>query len=92
MPFAMALGCFAHGPRRSRRRSSPVTVNAAFSLGLDRDVGSIEPGKRADLVVLRSPRLLDLVRVGVPAIRTVVKDGRLVVDEGRLVRPAPPPA
>jgi ABC-type Na+ transport system ATPase subunit NatA len=32
-------------------------------------------GKRADLVVLRSQRLLDLLRVGVPAIRSVVKNG-----------------
>jgi hypothetical protein len=36
-------------------------------------------------VVLRSPRLLDLVRVGVPAVRTVVKDGRVVVRDGALV-------
>ena len=91
LPFAMALGCFGMGLALEEALVA-VTVNAAFSLGLDRDVGSIEPGKRADLVVLGSPRLLDLVRVGVPAIRTVVKDGRLVVDEGRLVRPAPPPA
>ncbi len=61
-----------------------VTVNAAFSLDLHDDVGSIEAGKRADLVLLRSARLLDLVRVGVPAIRAVVKDGRVVVRDGRL--------
>ena len=29
-------------------------------------------------------RLLDLVRVGVPAIRAVVKSGRVVVEDGRL--------
>jgi imidazolonepropionase-like amidohydrolase len=60
-------------------------VNAAHSLDLGSELGSIEPGKRADLVVLRSLRLLDLVRVGVPAIRTVVKDGRVVVRDGRRV-------
>ena len=36
-------------------------------------------------MILRSPRLLDLVRVGVPAIRSVIKKGRLLVDDGRLV-------
>jgi len=61
-----------------------VTVNAAFSLDLQDEVGSIEAGKRADLVLLRSARLLDLVRVGVSAVRTVVKDGRVVVRDGRL--------
>jgi imidazolonepropionase len=61
-----------------------VTVNAAFSLDLDREVGTLEAGKRADMVVLRADRLLDLVRVGAPAIRTVIKAGRVVVDDGRL--------
>ena len=91
LPFAMALGCFGMGLALEEALAA-ATINAAFSLDLDGEVGSIEPGKRADLVLLRSPRLLDLVRVGVAAIRTVVKDGRVVVDEGRLVRPAPPPA
>ena len=45
-----------------------ATVNAAYSLDVQGEVGSLEVGKRADLVILRSPRLLDLVRVGVPAI------------------------
>ena len=39
----------------------------------------------ADLVLLRSRRLLDLVRIGVGAVRTVVKDGRVVVRDGRRV-------
>jgi imidazolonepropionase len=91
LPFAMALGCFGMGLALEEALTA-VTLNAAFSLDLDREAGSIEPGKRADLVVLRSPRLLDLVRVGVPAIRTVVKEGRVVVDEGRLVRAGAAPA
>jgi imidazolonepropionase len=84
LPFAMALGCFGMGLALEEALAA-VTVNAAFSLDLHGEAGSIEPGKRADLVLLRSSRLLDLVRVGVPAIRAVVKDGRVVVDEGRLV-------
>jgi len=46
-------------------------------------VGSVEEGKRADLVILRSPRMLDLLRVGVPAVSIVIKDGRVVVQDGR---------
>jgi imidazolonepropionase len=61
------------------------TLNAAYAIGLEREVGSLELGKRADLVVLRSRRLLELVRVGIPAIRAVVKDGCVVVREGRRV-------
>jgi len=62
-----------------------VTLNAAFSLDLAADVGSLVVGKRADLILLRSSRLLDLVRVGIGAIRAVVKDGRVVVRDGALV-------
>jgi imidazolonepropionase len=84
LPFAMAIACFSMGLSLEEALAA-VTVNAAFSLDLHADVGSIEPGKRADLVVLRSPRLLDLVRVGVAVVRDVVKDGRVVVADGRLV-------
>jgi imidazolonepropionase len=84
LPFAMAIACFSMGLALEEALAA-VTVNAAFSLDLDGEVGSLEVGKRADLVVLRSARLLDLVRVGVPAIRAVVKDGRVVVRDGRLV-------
>ena len=83
LPFAMAVGCFSMGLALEEALAA-VTVNAAFSLDLHHEVGSVEVGKRADLVLLRSARLLDLVRVGVPAIRTVVKDGRVVVRDGRL--------
>jgi len=89
LPFAMALACFGMGLALEEALAA-VTVNAACSLDLQQEVGSIEPGKRADLVVLRSPRLLDLVRVGVPAIRTVVKDGSVVVRDGRLEPRATP--
>jgi imidazolonepropionase len=82
LPFAMAVGCFAMGLALEEALAA-VTVNAAYSLDRHDDVGTIEVGKRADLVLLRSRRLLDLVRVGVRAVRTVVKDGRVVVRDGR---------
>jgi imidazolonepropionase len=84
LPFAMAVGCFAMGLSLEEALSA-VTVNAAFSLGRHEELGSVEVGKRADLVILRGPRLLDLVRVGVGAVRTVLKDGRVVVQDGRRV-------
>jgi len=84
LPFAMALACFGMGLSLEESLAA-VTVNAAYSLDAHPDVGSLEEGKRADLVMLRSCRLLDLVRVGVAAIHTVVKDGRVVVRDGRRV-------
>jgi imidazolonepropionase len=84
LPFAMAVGCFAMGLALEEALAA-VTVNAAYSLDRQDDVGSIEVGKRADLVLLRSRRLLDLVRLGVGAVRSVVKDGRVVVRDGQRV-------
>jgi imidazolonepropionase len=84
LPFAMTVGCFAMGLALEEALAA-ITLNAAFSLGMHHQVGSLEVGKRADLVILRSARLLDLVRVGVPTIHTVIKDGRVVVTDGRRV-------
>ena len=89
LPFAMTLACFGMGLSLEEALSA-VTLNAACSLDLQHEIGSLETGKRADLVLLRTPRLLDLVRVGIPALRAVVKDGRVVVRDGRLVAAMPP--
>ncbi len=85
LPFAIALACFGMG-LSLEEATAAVTVNAACSLDRQDEVGRLEVGRRADLVLLRSARLLDLVRVGVPAIRAVVKGGRVVVRDGARVR------
>ncbi len=82
LPFAMALASFGMGMSLEEALTA-VTINAAFSLDRHAAVGSLEIGKRADLLLLRAARLLDLVRVGVPAIQAVVKDGRVVARDGR---------
>jgi imidazolonepropionase len=57
-----------------------ATLNAACALGLGDELGSIEPGKRADLVLLEGPNLLHLVyHYGVNPVAAVVKGGRVVV-------------
>jgi len=64
-------------------------LNAAHSLGRADRIGSLEPGKRADLVVHAVPNRYHLVyRFGVPRVRTVVAAGRVVVDDGQLLHPA----
>lgn len=51
MPFVMALACRTYG-LRPKEALAAATVNAAFALGLDGEVGRIQEGMRADLVVL----------------------------------------
>jgi imidazolonepropionase len=81
MPFAMALACFAmHMTLEEALVAS--TINAAWSLDVQNAVGSLEPGKLMDAVIVNGD-LIELVRVGVPAVRTVIKKGRIVAADGR---------
>jgi imidazolonepropionase len=67
-----------------------LTLNAAASLGLAAEIGTLEPGKRADLVVLDAPNLLYLAyHFGVNPVRSVVKGGREVFRAGNLVAAHP---
>ena len=57
-----------------------ATLNAACTLGLGDQIGTVEVGKQADLLILDAPNLLHLVyHWGVNPVRTVVKRGRVVV-------------
>jgi imidazolonepropionase len=56
-----------------------ATLNAACSLGLGAEIGSIEAGKRADLVLLDAPNVLHLAyHYGINLVAAVVKGGRVV--------------
>ena len=63
-----------------------ATLNGAHSLRLARETGSIEAGKRADLVLLDAPNYLHLVyHFGVNLARDVMRDGEFVVRGSWLV-------
>jgi len=56
-----------------------LTANAAFAVGAGDRIGSIEPGKQADIVILEEPSHIFLpYRVGMNLVETVVKKGRVV--------------
>ena len=70
-----------------------MTLNPACSLGLGGELGTLEAGKRADVVVLDAPNLLHLAyHYGVNPVRSVVKAGREVYRAGNLAAAAGPPA
>ena len=58
-----------------------VTINAARALAMDDEVGSLEPGKAADVVIWRVPTTDRIpYHPGADLIRTVIKRGRIVLD------------
>ncbi len=55
-----------------------VTLEAAYSLGLEDEIGSIEPGKRADFVVLEAdPFEVDPMALEDIGVWGTVLDGRV---------------
>jgi len=80
MPFAMALACFGMNLTFEEALVG-ATINAAYALDRHDRVGSLEPGKQMDAVVVDGPAI-DLIRVGAPTIRAVVKRGRIVAGNG----------
>ena len=58
-----------------------MTINAARALRMEDEIGSLEAGKAADLVIWRVPSSTQIVTwPGADLVRTVVKRGRVVAD------------
>ena len=78
MQFTISLAC--HKMRMTPAEAvTASTINAAAALGLDKKVGTIERGKRADLIVLDIPGHAHLpYKFGTNLCSRVVKDGKTV--------------
>lgn len=78
-----------------------ATIDGARAVGMERDIGSLEVGKKADLVLVDLDRPHLYPRISVPSvlvyqangseIHTVVVDGRVLLDGGCLVDREPDP-
>lgn len=76
MPFVITLACF--GMQLTLEEALvAATINAAWSVDRASRAGSLEVGKLMDAVILNG-ELVDLIRVGGPAVRHVIKAGRIV--------------
>ena len=81
LPLAMTAACL-------NLRMTPdevlaaVTINAALALGLAEEIGSLEAGKQADLVVWNVPTSRQIPYwPAADLVRTVIKRGRIVLDQ-----------
>lgn len=82
MQLVLALACHRNGLTPAEAIVG-ATLNAAHAVGREADIGTLELGKLADLLVLEVPSWRHLgYRLGGNAVRTVVKRG-LVLGEPR---------
>jgi imidazolonepropionase len=83
MQFAIALAC-RHLDLTPAQAIAASTINAAHAIRRDNTIGSIEPGKQADMLILSVPDYRHLgYRFGTNLVRQVVKRGRVYsVDVG----------
>lgn len=82
LPLVMSIACLEMGLTPAEALVA-VTINAAHSLGLGTEIGSIEPGKQADLVVWDVPDLTQIPYwLGGRLARVVIKRGRVALECG----------
>lgn len=81
---AMSHACFGMKMQPDEILTA-VTIEAAHALRRETEIGSLAPGKRADILItdVRSPAEL-IYRFGVNHIVEVYKGGKLVAKQGRV--------
>jgi imidazolonepropionase len=79
MPAMITLACV--GMKLTPAEAiAAATINAAWAIGMQEEVGSVEPGKAADLVIMDVADYRELAAsFGVPLVRQVIKRGEVVV-------------
>lgn len=81
-PLTMQLACVHYGMTIVEALRG-VTVHAARALRLETELGTLEPGKQADVVVTDLPDYRHLAyRLGHNPVRTVIRQGSVVVENG----------
>ena len=86
MLFVMQLGVYLL-KLSVEEAINAVTANAAYALRRQESVGSLEVGKKMDMLLCDVPGYAFLAyELGWNPIRHVIKNGRVVVRDGRIMR------
>jgi len=79
MQFAIALAC-RYLRLTPAQAIAAATINAAAAIGRADRVGSLEPGKQADILILDAPDYRHLgYRFGTNLVSSVIKRGRIIL-------------
>ena len=87
LPLVMTLGCL-HLGLTPEEVLTAMTVNAAWAIEKGEEVGTLEVGKRADLVMYqKEAKTLAYLpyHFGINHVDTVIKNGQIVVKHGTLL-------
>ena len=87
MLFVLQLGVFTL-KMTVEEALNACTANAACAVNRQASAGTLEPGKRLDMILCDIPDYVSLAyELGRNPVRTVLKGGRVVVENGRRVEP-----
>ncbi|MDI6855783.1 MAG: imidazolonepropionase [Candidatus Thermoplasmatota archaeon] len=81
--FVIALACYKMKMLPSEAIASS-TINAAFAIGKEKVIGSLEAGKKADILVMSTDNYNSIpYRLGSNIIEKVIKSGKVVFESSK---------
>ncbi|MGE6260749.1 imidazolonepropionase [Heyndrickxia sporothermodurans] len=84
LPFIMNLACMKMGMTPAEAIVA-CTINAAHAINRGKEIGSLEVGKKADVVMMDVPNYMQLqYHYGMNHTDTVIKNGKIVIEGGQL--------
>lgn len=84
LPFIMNLACMKMGMTPAEAITAS-TINAAHAINRGKDIGSLEVGKKADIVMMNVPNYMQLpYHYGMNHTDMVIKNGKIVLENGQL--------
>ena len=79
MMFVMRLSVFLEG-FKIEEAITAATINAAYAIGKDKEVGSLVPGKKSDLLILDIPSYIDIFyEPSSNPVEYVIKEGEIIL-------------
>ncbi|MCX8057711.1 MAG: imidazolonepropionase [Ignavibacteria bacterium] len=80
LPLMMHFAALYNGMKLNETINA-VTINAAYSLGIEKNFGTIEPNKIADIIILNTNDYKNLIYYfGKNFVQTVIKRGKIIYE------------